>query len=145
MRLMNWPVGCKKKRDLEIVLLIPPLFSSLIISSDLQLVRDLEQNLHMDTQIVKKCVGNVQNGLYELTEQEASLLASLESVVSTSPTTPTTPASSSLPFALSPVQRDDAPKEGTKEGCEEQGEQQDERKGGMRVRGAEGACWSRRC
>ncbi len=34
-----------------------------------------------DKEFVKTCVGNVQNGLYELTEEEAEILSNLESIV----------------------------------------------------------------
>eukprot|EP00026_Physarum_polycephalum_P003678 Phypoly_transcript_03691.p1 GENE.Phypoly_transcript_03691~~Phypoly_transcript_03691.p1 ORF type:complete len:676 (+),score=167.75 Phypoly_transcript_03691:77-2029(+) len=112
------------------------------LNTYLQLLKDLEQKLHMDMQIVKKCVGNVQNGLYELNEQEASLLASLEHIVtpiSTPSSTPTTPSSSSL--SLSFIPSSDSSEESTARTDEEQGE----RKGRPHSRSAEGACWSRRC
>ena len=80
----------------------PPSPLSLLIQIiDLRLLKDLGNQMHMDSQVVQKCVGNIQNGLYELNETEASLLASLETLVKPSP--PSTPSSSSdsLPRPLS--------------------------------------------
>ena len=115
---------------------LPSPLSLLIQIIDLRLLKDLGNQMHMDSQVVQKCVGNIQNGLYELNETEASLLASLETLVK-----PSTPSSSSdsLPRPLS--SSDASTKEGTKEGCAELGE----KKGGMHTRNAAEGAWSMKC
>lgn len=74
------------------------------IDTYLKLVGDLERELGMDVQVVKRCVGNVQNGLYELTDQEASLLSHLESIImSQTHSSPSSISSLSSPSVSSPV------------------------------------------